>query len=80
MADGRVIGVSASKECQNIKIRDNNALLLASGDFEKNNAMRKCYLAQPTDAAWTAGSPGNTGEMIAAGEKLGGKLALMDEG
>ncbi len=80
MENGRVIGVSANKEGRSIKIRANKAVILASGGFEKNNAMRKRYLAQPTDAAWTAGSPGNTGEMIEAGEKLGGKLAFMDEG
>lgn len=80
MEDGRVIGVSARKDGQKIKIRANKAVILASGGFEKNNAMRQRYLAQPTDAAWTAGSPGNTGEMIEAGEKLGAKLAFMDEG
>ncbi|MGI9293396.1 MAG: FAD-binding protein [Pseudomonadales bacterium] len=78
--DGRVIGISARKDGQNVKIRANKAVILASGGFEKNNAMRQRYLAKPTDAAWTAGSPGNTGEMIEAGEKLGAELAFMDEG
>ncbi|MGI9287315.1 MAG: FAD-binding protein [Pseudomonadales bacterium] len=78
--DGRVIGISAHKDGQTIRIRANKAVILASGGFEKNNTMRQRYLAKPTDAAWTAGSPGNTGEMIEAGEKLGAKLGFMDEG
>ncbi len=78
--DGRVVGVQARSNGQPLRIRARRAVIVASGGFDKNQTMRQRYLPSPTDAAWTAGSPGNTGEMIEAGEKLGARLGFMDEG
>ena len=78
--DGRVVGVHATQDGKAIEIRANKGVIMASGGFEKNQAMREQYLGSPTDTAWSAGSPGNTGEMIQNGEKIGADLGFMDAG
>ena len=78
--DGRVAGVLARHDGVRARIRARKGVILAAGGFEKNNALRQQYLDQPTDAAWTAGSPGNTGDTIAAATRLGAKLEFMAEG
>jgi 3-oxosteroid 1-dehydrogenase len=60
-------------------VQARKAVILSSGGFEKNNALREKYLDGPSDAAWTAGSPGNTGEMIEEGRRLGAAVAHMGE-
>lgn len=77
---GRVVGVTARRNGQKVRIGAAKAVIVASGGFEKNNAMRQQYMPAPTDAAWTAGSPGNTGEMIEAGCEIGARTGFMDEG
>lgn len=54
------------------------AVLLASGGFSHNRAMREKYQPQPASTNWTAANPGDTGEGILAGESVGGALDLMD--
>ena len=78
--DGRVAGVLARHDGVRARIRARKGVILAAGGFEKNNALRQEYLEQPTDAAWTAGSPGNTGDTIAAATRLGAKPEFMAEG
>ncbi len=62
--DGRVTGVVARRAGRRVRIAARKGVIVAAGGFEKNNAMRRKHLPQPSDAAWTAGAPGNTGEMI----------------
>ena len=76
--DGRVAGVLARHDGVRARIRARKGVILAAGGFEKNNAMRRKHLPQPSDAAWTAGAPGNTGEMIEAGERIGAATRFMD--
>jgi 3-oxosteroid 1-dehydrogenase len=76
---GRVSGVRASRNGSAYRIEVRRAVILSSGGFEKSNEMRQKYLDGPTDAAWTAGSPGNTGEMIEEGVRLGAAVRHMDE-
>ncbi|RZU53683.1 3-oxosteroid 1-dehydrogenase [Krasilnikovia cinnamomea] len=59
------------------RLRARHGVLLASGGFEHNEQMRRRY--QPVGAAWTVGAPGNTGDGIEAGRRLGAALDLMDE-
>ncbi|MEJ3750155.1 3-oxosteroid 1-dehydrogenase [Actinomycetes bacterium KLBMP 9797] len=54
-------------------------VLLAAGGFERNEAMRKAHQRAPVDTAWTVGAPGNTGDAIEAGRRLGAALDLMDD-
>lgn len=77
--DGRVIGARLRKDGRELRVRADKAVILSSGGFEKNNALREKYLDGPTDAAWTAGSPGNTGEMIEEGRRLGAAVEHMGE-
>lgn len=76
--DGRVTGVTALRDGKWVRIRARKGVIVASGGFEKNNAIRRRHLPQPTDAAWTAGSPGNTGEMIEASASVGAATRFMD--
>jgi 3-oxosteroid 1-dehydrogenase len=77
--DGRVLGALLRKEGREVRVQARKAVILSSGGFEKNNTLREQYLEGPTDAAWTAGSPGNTGEMIEEGKRLGAAVAHMGE-
>ena len=71
--DGRVGGVRAGDR----EFRARRGVLLASGGFEHNEAMRRKYQGIGTE--WTVGAAGNTGDGIEAGAQLGAALDLMDE-
>ena len=77
--EGRVVGVRAQRNGHDITIGAKRGVILSSGGFEKNDAMREKYLDGPTAAAWSAGSPGNTGEMIEAGIALGAAVSHMGD-
>lgn len=55
------------------------AVLLASGGFSHNAAMRERYGRSPASTAWTLAGPGDTGDGIVAGQAVGGTVELMDE-
>lgn len=55
------------------------AVLLTTGGFAQNEAMRKEYGRQPTGTEWTLASRGDTGDGILAGLAVGGTLDNMDE-
>lgn len=78
MDGGRVAGVVVERDGKEETVRARRAVMLAAGGFERNQAMREQYLAQPTNADWTATPPGgNTGDAIRAGAAVGGALHLM---
>jgi 3-oxosteroid 1-dehydrogenase len=77
--DGRVTGVEVTRDGSPVTIRARLGVLLACGGFERNQDMRKRYQREPIGTEWTTGSPGNTGDGIAAGQKAGGALALMED-
>ena len=54
-------------------------VIIAAGGFERSEAMRKAHLANPTSPDWSAGSAGNTGDLIRAGQAVGAATALMGE-
>jgi len=70
--DGRVIGVNA-------RFRARRGVVLASGGFEHNEAMRHRYQRSPIGTQWTVGASSNTGDGIALGISLGAAVELMDE-
>ncbi|MBN3791518.1 FAD-binding protein, partial [Burkholderia sp. Ac-20353] len=76
--DGRVTGVRVLRAGQPVTIAARRGVILAAGGFERNQPMRERYLPQPTHAQWSATPPGNTGDAIAEGHRLGGALALME--
>jgi len=76
--DGRVVGVVVQREGKTLRLRANRGVVLASGGFEANQAMREQYLPQPTQASWTGAPPINYGDGIRAGLALGAKLGFMN--
>jgi 3-oxosteroid 1-dehydrogenase len=74
---GRVAGVLVTHGTDKRTIRARVGVVLASGGFEHNEAMRKEYQRAPIGTAWTVGAAGNTGDGIRAGERLGAALAIM---
>lgn len=77
--DGRVTGVVVKRQGKTLRLRARRGVVLASGGFEANQAMREQYLPQPTKASWTGAPPINHGDGIRAGLALGAKLGFMDK-
>ncbi|MER6953046.1 3-oxosteroid 1-dehydrogenase [Streptomyces sp. NPDC000618] len=60
-------------------VRARRGVVVGSGGFEHNAAMRAQYQRQPIGTEWTVGAKENTGDGIRAGQRAGGALALMDD-
>jgi 3-oxosteroid 1-dehydrogenase len=75
----RVVGVVAERNGETIRVRAELGVLLNAGGFARNREMRQKYQGTPNGADWTQVSPGHTGEMIQAAERLGAAIDLMDE-
>jgi 3-oxosteroid 1-dehydrogenase len=75
--DGAVAGVVVSDVGGQRVLRARHGVVLASGGFEHNAAMRQQYQRQPIGSEWTVGAKANTGDGIRAGERLGAALDLM---
>ncbi|WP_064745120.1 3-oxosteroid 1-dehydrogenase [Pseudonocardia acaciae] len=54
-------------------------VVVASGGFEHNAAMRTKYQRAPIGTEWTTGAAENTGDGIEAGQRAGADLDLMDD-
>ena len=77
MEDGKAVGVFVEKDGKTLAIRAEKGILLGAGGFPQNDAYRRKY--QPLGSDWTSAAPGNTGDAIIEGEKVGGALAMMEE-
>lgn len=77
--NGRVAGVAAERSGVPLRLRGRRAVVLAAGGFESNDAMRKKYLPNPTEASWTTANPDNTGDAIEMGLAVGAALDFMDD-
>ncbi len=75
----KIVGVIAEKENKEIRIEAKKGVLLAAGGFPFNLEMRKEYQPQPTSIEWSSACPGNTGDAILAGIKIGADIDLMDD-
>jgi 3-oxosteroid 1-dehydrogenase len=73
--NGRVVGVLTAQG----PIRANRGVIVGSGGFEHNAAMRAQYQRQPIGTQWTVGASSNTGDGIQAGQRVGAALGLMDD-
>ena len=76
-SEGRVTGAVVAKDGKSVPINARQAVVLAAGGFENNNAMREQTLPKPTSAEWTASQEHNMGDAINAAVKLGAKTDLM---
>jgi len=78
--NGRVSGVVLEQGGTRLQVHARKAVILASGGFEQNQALRERYLPQPTDAQWSATMPAaNTGAALEAGQRLGAATDLLDQ-
>lgn len=75
--DNRVVGVVVERDGKLLNIKAEKGVLLGAGGFPKNPEYRKKY--QPVDGSWSSAAPGNTGDAIQAGERIGAELSLMSE-
>lgn len=76
---GRICGVAVDSAGTVRKIAANRGVVVASGGFEADQEMRSESLANPTRTQWSAGSPGNSGDMVRAGRSIGAQTDLMQE-
>lgn len=77
--DGAVVGIRAQRAGQDVTIRARKGVILASGGFEHNQALREKYLPNPTSTRWSAANPTNTGDMLVAAQAIGAATSLLDE-
>ncbi|MFG2341138.1 3-oxosteroid 1-dehydrogenase [Streptomyces yangpuensis] len=76
---GAVTGVVVDKEGVRGVVRARKGVIVGSGGFEHNAAMRVQYQQQPIGTQWSVGAKENTGDGILAGQRAGAALALMDD-
>ncbi|KAJ9637541.1 uncharacterized protein PV06_09489 [Exophiala oligosperma] len=76
--DGKVIGTLVERDGKKLRIGARKGVLLAAGGFAKNSAMREQYQKRAIHAQWSVASPGDQGDAIRAGQKLGAAVDLMD--
>lgn len=78
VSDGRVSGIQASKNSQQLEILAPRGVLVATGGFARNASMRDRYLPKPSPVEWSSASPGETGEAIKSMMELGAGTGHMD--
>lgn len=76
---GRVTGVEVTRRGRPLTITARKAVILASGGFEHDQALREAHLPKPTDERWSAASPANRGDMLRAAQAIGAATHLLDE-
>ncbi|MBF4162106.1 3-oxosteroid 1-dehydrogenase [Nocardioides acrostichi] len=77
--DARVVGVRVQRADGEHVVRARRGVILGSGGFERNLAMREKFGPKPASIDWTTGSVNNTGGGIEAGAAAGARLDLMDD-
>jgi 3-oxosteroid 1-dehydrogenase len=76
---GAVTGAVVTRDGSPGLVRARRGVVVGSGGFEHNAAMRAQYQRQPIGTEWTVGARENTGDGIRAGERAGAALGLMDD-
>jgi 3-oxosteroid 1-dehydrogenase len=76
--NGRVCGALVKHEGRIQRIHARRGVLLATGGFSHNAAMRRRYQQSPIGSDWTAAAPGATGDAVIMGERLGAALGFME--
>lgn len=75
----KVAGAVVHRRGTLMNVLANKGVLLCAGGFAQNTAMRQAYTDASISNKWTSVPPGDMGDAVKAGEKVGGALALMDE-
>ncbi|MFF5449391.1 3-oxosteroid 1-dehydrogenase [Streptomyces sp. NPDC012888] len=76
---GAVTGVVVEKAGVRGVVRARRGVIVGSGGFEHDAAMRAEHQQQPIGTHWSVGARENTGDGIRAGQRAGAALALMDD-
>jgi 3-oxosteroid 1-dehydrogenase len=79
IVNGAAAGVVVTRNGTPALITARRGVIVGSGGFEHNAAMRAQYQQQPIGTTWSVGAKENTGDGILAGQRAGAALALMDE-
>ncbi|MGX9888554.1 3-oxosteroid 1-dehydrogenase [Streptomyces sp. NPDC002276] len=79
LESGAVTGAVVTRDGTAGLVRARRGVVVGSGGFEHNAAMRAQYQRQPIGTDWTVGAKENTGDGIQAGQRVGASLALMDD-
>jgi 3-oxosteroid 1-dehydrogenase len=77
--DGRIAGVRVRDANGERTIGARRGVLLNTGGFSHNLAMRQKYQPAPASVDWTMSSPGDTGEPIQMAQALGAAVDVMNE-
>lgn len=77
--EDRVVGIVADTPRGTIRIQAKKAVVVAAGGFNSNSEMRKEYLPNSAQVAWSVAPPIAQGDGIRAGVCIGAQTALMDE-
>jgi 3-oxosteroid 1-dehydrogenase len=75
----RITGVHVTGPGGSRTIGARRGVLLDTGGFSHNLAMREIYQPKPASIAWTQANPGDTGEAIGMAQALGADVDLMNE-
>ena len=75
---GKIVGVEGMFKGERTLVRGRLGILMNTGGFSRNEAMRQKYQRQPTSAKWTSANPGDTGEMLEEAIRLGAECENMD--
>lgn len=75
---GTVIGVLAERDGKTLRLGARNGVLLSSGGFAKNSAMREYFQQKGRYTPWSVAAPGDTGDAITAGQRVGAAVDMMD--
>ncbi|MDG4951332.1 3-ketosteroid-delta-1-dehydrogenase [Weeksellaceae bacterium KMM 9724] len=76
----RIVGVKAVQDGQEVTIRANKGVILATGGFDHDQEMRiKHNSDRFSKREYSLGAEGNTGDGIKIAEKIGADKALMDQ-
>jgi 3-oxosteroid 1-dehydrogenase len=75
----RVAGVIVKRKGRTVRIGARDGVLLNTGGFSHNEAMRQQFQRAPASTRWTASNPGDTGDGIRLGMALGAAVDLMEQ-
>lgn len=76
---GRVTGVRARRSGREVTVHARRGVVLASGSFARNQALREEHLPEPTRAEWSSAPEGNDGDGLREGIRLGAAVDLMEK-
>lgn len=80
VSDGRVLGVVAEHNGQEVTIAGSSGVILAAGGYEQSPELRARYLPEKSQVDWSVTPRGNnTGDALRAAEQVGADLEFLNE-